>query len=126
MTIPTVITALLGLLIIVLGIVVMVRPNRVSDVAERFTTTPALKAGAILARIAMGIAFLLAAPDTRLPTFMTVLGFLSIIAGVALAIMKEAWVNGLVGWWANQAETIVRVWGVPIALFGGVIVYSAL
>ncbi len=126
MTIPTVITALLGLLIIVAGIVVIARPSRVGDIADRMLTTSAIKAGAILGRIAIGILLLLAAPDTRLPTFMTILGFLSIIGGVALAIMKEAWVNGLVGWWANQSKTILRVWGVLIALFGSVIVYAAL
>ena len=126
MTLPIVITALLGLLISIAGIVVMVRPSRVSDVADRFSSTPAIKAGAILGRIAIGILLLLAAPDTLLPTFMTILGFLSIVAGVGLAIMKEAWVNGLVGWWANQSETILRIWGVFIALFGGVIIYAAL
>ncbi|MCZ6641864.1 MAG: hypothetical protein O7F71_09840 [Gammaproteobacteria bacterium] len=126
MTIPTVIATLLGLLIGVAGIMVIARPSRVGDVAERMLTTSAIKAGAILGRIAIGILLLLAAPDTRLPTFMTILGFLSIIGGVALAVMKEAWVNTLVGWWANQSETILRVWGVLITLFGGVIVYAAL
>ena len=126
MTLPTVIMALLGLLISIAGIVVIVRPSRVSDVADRFSSTPAIKAGAILGRIAIGILLLLAAPDTRLPTFMTILGFLLIVAGVALAIMKEAWVNALVGWWADQSETILRIWGVLIALFGGVIIYAAL
>ncbi len=126
MTIPTVIATLLGLLIGVAGIMVIARPGRVGDVAERMSTTSAIKAGAILGRIAIGILLLLAAPDTRLPTFMTILGFLSIIGGVALAVMKEAWVNTLVGWWANQSETILRVWGVLITLFGGVIVYAAL
>ena len=103
MTLPTVITALLGLLISIAGIVVIVRPSRVSDVADRFSSTSAIKAGTILGRIAIGILLLLAAPDTRLPTFMTILGFLSIVAGVALAIMKEAWVN-----WTSRGGGLIN------------------
>ncbi|MCH8142038.1 MAG: disulfide bond formation protein B [Proteobacteria bacterium] len=79
-----------------------------------------------VAVIGLGIVFLLAAPDTRLPTFLTILGFLAIVGGVAVAIMKDAWVNGLVEWWARQAEIILRVWGVLIAILGGVIIYAAL
>ena len=126
MTIPTVIVALLGLLTSIAGIAVIARPDRVSDIADRALATGAFKIGAILGRIALGIVFLLAAPDTRLPTFLTVLGFLAIIGGVAVAIMKDAWVNGLVEWWARQAEIILRVWGVLIAILGGVIIYAAL
>lgn len=127
MTILTVIVALLGLLASIAGIAMIARPDRVSDIADRALTTSTFKVGAIvLGRIALGIVFLLAAPDTRLPTFLTILGFLAIVRGVALAIMKDAWVNGLVAWWARQAEIVLRVWGVLIAILGGVIIYAAL
>ena len=125
MTIPTAIVTLLGLLLGIAGIAVIARPDRISGFADRMLEANAFRAVAILGRIILGIILLLAAPDTRLPTFVTILGFLAIIGGVAVAVMKEAWINDLVGWWANQPATILRAWGAVAAILGGVIFYAA-
>jgi hypothetical protein len=90
---------------------------------ERSVMTPAgLYAIAIL-RIAIGLVFVLAAPASRAPRTLRVLGIIVILAGLATPLFGIARARAVLNWVASAGPLLMRVdAGVGMA-FGGFLVY---
>ena len=75
------------------------------------------------ARIAIGLVFVLAAPASRTPRTLRVLGLIVIIAGLATPSFGVARARTVVNWLASSGPLLMRVdAGVGMA-FGGFLVY---
>ena len=69
-------------------------------------------------RIIFGIVFLMAADQCSMPTFITVMGVVLIIAGISVPIMGRKRIESLAQWWMNQKDWVIRIWGFIAMLFG--------
>ena len=77
---------------------------------------------AALARVCLGAVFLAAAADSRAPDTMRGLGFIVLVAGLAIPFLGAARWKALIEWWADQGEDLMRV-SLAFALFGGLLLF---
>ncbi|MDH3747644.1 MAG: hypothetical protein OER97_05515 [Gammaproteobacteria bacterium] len=80
---------------------------------------------AVLVRLLLGAALIIAAPDSRFPLAFLVLGWIAIVAAVVVAIMGRKRLRLFVGWWLKQfSPAAVRVWLLFGFAFGGFLIYG--
>ena len=120
----TVIVALFGALIALLGLVGLVQPERfrsmftAMDSQTRFIIAIAL-------RLAMGGVLWWLADELRHPHVMRVLAAIAIFAAVMLLIMGRERLDRLIGWWLSRSDGLLRVSALFAAAFGVFLVYVA-
>ena len=118
-----VITAL-GALIVVLGALGLVQPDRframfsTMDSRSRFVF-------AIVIRLAIGAFLWFAADELRFPAVMRVLAVIAVMAAVGILVMGRKRLDRLVDWWLSKPDSVLRVSAVFAATFGAFLVYVA-
>ena len=75
-------------------------------------------------RLVIGITFIVAAPDTRFPTAILVLGVVALVAAGALIFVGSKRVDTLMQWWFRQSAGFTRGWSLLAVLLGVVLVYA--
>ena len=79
---------------------------------------------AILVRIALGVALLLAASASKFPVLFNWLGVLTLIAAVALPVIGRARMLSLLEWFQSRPPLVIRLWLVCGMLFGVFMLYG--
>jgi hypothetical protein len=90
---------------------------------ERSLITPAGLYAIAAVRIAIGLALALAAPASRRPRTIRVLGLIVIIAGLSTPWFGVARAQAVVDWLANTEPSFMRVDAVVGMAIGGFLVY---
>lgn len=111
-----------GTLLLVVGLYGAVLPARLMALAERFRRSGSLWL-AVLIRLGVGVAMILAAPISRLPAFLTVFGIVAILAAMAIPVMGAARVGRMIEWFVAGSTFAVRVWASVAALLGVFVVW---
>ena len=120
----TVIVAVFGALIALLGLVGLFHPDRfrsiftAMDGQTRFILAIAL-------RLAMGGVLWWLADELRHPHVMRVLAAIAIFAAVMLLIMGRERLDRLIGWWLSRSDGLLRLSALLAAAFGVFLVYVA-
>ena len=120
----TVIVAVFGALITLLGLVGLLQPERfrsmftAMDSQTRFILAIAL-------RLAMGGVLWWLADELRHPQVMRVLAAIAIFAAVMLLIMGRERLDRLIGWWLSRSDGLLRLSALFAAAFGVFLVYVA-
>jgi hypothetical protein len=113
---------MIGLLVAALGLVGALAPEVLLRLVSKIHLSPALYLAALL-RVAFGIIFIVAAPSSRLPTALRILGVIVILAGVLTpffgAQMAEVALNS-----GSKNPGMVRALAGAALAFGGFIVYA--
>ena len=118
------IIAVLGALIVLVGLIGLVQPDRfrsmfgVMDSRTRF-------AFAIITRLALGGLLWWLADELRHPHIMRVLAVIAVAAALGLLVMGRERLDRLVDWWLSRADGVLRVSALFAAAFGGFLVYVA-
>ena len=118
-----ILVSLVGLALILVGIFGILTPQRLADtvrgwpVRGRFLTVVGV-------RLVIGITFILAAPATRFPTAILVLGVAAVVAAVALMLAGSKRVDALIQWWFRQSAGFTRGWCILAVLVGVALVYA--
>jgi hypothetical protein len=115
--------ALFGLLIGALGLVGMIQPERLIRFARAWQTTGGLYVAAAL-RIILGLLLFVAAPDSRLPGILRVLGVVIFISGLATPFFGLERFHRLLEWWASRSPAFKRIWAGCAFAFGFVLLYA--
>ena len=90
---------------------------------ERSVMTPAGLYAIAALRIAIGLVFVLAAPASRAPRTLRVLGLIVIIAGLMTPWFGVARAQAVLNWWASAGPLVLRLdAGLGMAM-GGFLVY---
>ena len=111
-----VIVAALGFVVAVFGALGLVSPNRLVKLLSLLEPRTRF-AFAVLSRIASGVALLVAGGDTRFPAEVRVLGFIVLVAGIALIPLGAGLFDAIVQWWFRWPSSLVRLWSAaPITL----------
>jgi hypothetical protein len=119
----TLAVALFGLFVAVLGGVGIASPERLLALVTRVQSQPGLYFMAGL-RLFLGLALLLAAPDSRAPLYLQGLGVLSLIAGAATPFVGVARFEAILDWWRRRGPGFVRACSGCVLLFGASLVWA--
>ena len=120
----TILIAVLGVLIILLGVVGLAQPDRFRAL---FTTMDSRTRFVLAIGIRLAMAGLLwwLADDLRHPHVMRILALIALLAAIALAIMGPARLDRLIEWWLSRSDGVLRVSALLAAVFGAFLVYVA-
>ena len=75
-------------------------------------------------RVGFGAILLWAAPNSRAPLTLRVLGIFIIIAGVVTPFFGVERPRGMLEWWAAQGSLLARAWPIVAIGFGLFIAYA--
>lgn len=119
----TLVALVLSLLIVALGALGIASPSRLLGLVRRFQTPAGLYLAAGV-RVALGVALFFAAPTSRAPEFIRILGVVIIVAGLITPFIGLERVRKLVDWWSARGATFVRAWAAFACAFGLVLAYA--
>ncbi len=112
-----IVVVVFGLLLVGLGGLGAVSPARLLDSVRRIQTPAGLYLAAAV-RIVLGVALILAAPDSRAPELARVFGIFVVLAGLVAPFFGLERFRGLLDWWADRGEGFVRAWGIVAGAIG--------
>jgi hypothetical protein len=98
-------------------------PSRLLGVV-RYLQTPMGLYFAAGIRVLLGVALLFAAPTSRAPGLIYILGVFIIIIGVITPFFGLGRFRRLLDWWSAQGSAFVRGWAVLALLFGLSLAYA--
>ncbi len=79
---------------------------------------------AVLLRLCFGLALWFAAPDTKLPLLLRVLGALAIVSAAVLPLVGYERFARFIEWWTKRSELAMRAWSLLALGIGGVVLWS--
>jgi len=120
----TIIVSGLGVLIVVLGLVGLIQPDRFRGLFSVMNSRSRF-ALAIGTRLAMAGLLWWLADELRHPNVIRVLAVIALIAAIVLPIMGRARLDRLIDWWLSRSDGLLRVSALFAAGFGAFLVYVA-
>ncbi len=113
----------IGLLIAGIGVLGVVAPEALLRSVAFFQVPPAIYLAAVN-RTIIGLVLVRAAPASRAPKVLRIVGFIIVIGGL-LTPFIGIWVgNAIIDWWSAWGTAMVRAWGGGGAAFGAFIIYA--
>lgn len=113
----------IGLSVAVIGILGLAVPE-VFVAAVGFFQAPPLIYLAAVVRVLVGVVLIAAAPASRAPRVLRVLGFLIVIGGVITPFFGVHLAQLILGWWVAGGSALVRGWAGVGLMIGSFIVYA--
>jgi len=114
-----------GSIILLFGIASLIAPSIIKYWFNRMTEWRQFHLIAVL-RIVIGILFLLAANETRFPLFVTVMGVISLLSGLAIPIAGVERVKTFAKWGIERSDTVLRLWVLVASVVGFMLVWAGL
>ena len=107
---------ILSLGVAALGVLGVISPPRLLRVIRRFESRAGLYAAAAF-RVVLGGALVLAAPASRAPEVVRLLGLIIIAAGLLTPLFGVERLRRILDWWSRRGAAFMRVWaGVALAV----------
>jgi hypothetical protein len=119
----TLVALVICLLTAAFGALGIVSPSRLLGVVRSIQTPMGLYFAAGL-RVLLGVALLFAAPPSRAPGLIYIVGVFIIVIGVITPFFGLERFRRLVDWWSVQGSAFVRGWAVLALLFGLSLAYA--
>ena len=113
----------IAVLMIAMGLSGIVWPEGLLKVGHYSFTHLGLYIVAIL-RVTIGLVLFLAAPASRAPKTLRVIGVIVCIAGVATALLTIEWAQMLMDWWMTHGLGFIRVAAIVVLAIGSFIAYA--
>ncbi|MGK2924903.1 MAG: hypothetical protein ACSLE2_04725 [Lysobacterales bacterium] len=79
---------------------------------------------AVIVRVLLGVALILAAEESRFPAVFQALGWIAILATVIIAFVGRERLRRVIAWFDRFSPTLVRVWLLFGIAFGGFLIYG--
>jgi len=114
-----------ALAVLVVGAMGVASPAALLSFARRWQTSPGIWAAAGF-RIAFGVAAWSAAPASRTPVVLQVLGVVSIVSGMALPLLGLSRFAAVVSWWERRSAGCKRAWAGVACAFGVFLLWSVI
>lgn len=118
-------SGLLAVFMVLLGAWGVLAPSRITDFANRFSSKGGLWFASGI-RLVLGFALWFAAPQSRAPLLLQVLGVVAIIAAAVIPLMGVDRFKAMIGWWAELSSASQRAWSVLAVAFGAAILWALL
>ena len=114
---------LVGLLMLVLGVLGVLVPDTFLLIGRRAATPVGLYVTA-LARVGIGLVLIQAAPASRAPLGLRVLGAMTFVAGLVTPLFGVERARAYLDWWAAQGPGVLRLWALVMVAFGVFVAYA--
>ena len=119
------ISGLLAVFVLLMGVWGVLAPSRITDLVTRFGSKGGLWFAAGI-RLVLGLALWFAAPVSRAPLLLQVLGVIALVAAFVLPLMGVDRFKALINWWTKLSPTAMRFNCLFAVAFGGVILWALL
>lgn len=81
---------------------------------------------AVIVRLLLGAALIIAASGSRFPQLFEILGWIAVVAAVAIVFMGRKRLRKFVGWFDRLSPAMIRTWLLFGIAFGAFLVYGVL
>lgn len=81
---------------------------------------------AVIVRLLLGAALIIAAPASRFPQVFQFLGWFAVIAAIAIVFMGRERLRRFVGWFDRLSPALIRTWLLFGIAFGALLIYGIL
>ena len=126
-TVSQFIVLALGLFVCMFAVAGITVPLEVTQRARKLMSANWLIHVAVVARLILGCALIVVAPVARFPLIFQVLGLLSIVSALTIAVMGRERLRRFIDWFFERSSvTAVRVWMLFALAFGGFLIYGVL
>jgi membrane-bound ClpP family serine protease len=112
-----IVALVLSLFVAALGALGLLSPMRLLHIVRHFQSPVGLYAAGAL-RVILGGALFFAAPASRAPKVLRILGIIILVAGLFTPLIGVERVHRLVDWWSTQGAVFMRVWAAFALAFG--------
>jgi len=117
---------LFGAATLIAGIIIVTNPETVFGPIRRNSESLSLHILAVVVRVIIGAALIIYAPESKYPTAIFILGWVSIIAATVLGIMGRTNFKRLMSWALGLTDSLGRIAGFFAILFGGFLIYAVI
>jgi len=114
-----------SLAILAIGVLGLASPDALMAFVRRWQTPLGIWIAAAF-RVTFGVVFWLAAPSSRVPVLLKILGAVSVLSGVALPLLGLSRFEAIVSWWAGRSAVFKRMWAVVALAFGGFLLWAVI
>ena len=109
---------------IVAGITIVINPETVFGLIRRNSESLSLHILAVVIRIIIGVALIMCATESKYPTAILIIGWISIVAASVLGIMGRTNFMRLMSWALSIAPSLGRIGGFLAIFFGGFLIHA--
>ncbi len=117
---------LFGLLILLTGTIMVLKPDPLVELLRRYADDAGLHALAVLIRLILGLLLVVYADQSKYPIVFTLLGWLSLIAALVLGVMGRGRFSRLMAWSLDLVPRWGRFSGLLAVLLGGFLAYAVI
>lgn len=114
----------LGIVIVVVGIVYLLRPDVMKWLIEFFKQGKRIYLAGLI-RLALAVIFLLGARECKHFWVIFAFGILFLIGGLLIFILGPEKLRRILDWYQKQSALLLRVIAVIVLAIGAIIIYSA-
>jgi len=114
----------LGILIVLVGIVYLLKPDVMKWLMEFFKQGKRIYLAGLI-RLVLAIVFLLAARECDITWVIVAFGILLLISGILIFMLGPRRLKSILEWWQKQPTLLLRVLALIALAVGAVIIYSA-
>ena len=113
-----------GALTLLAGIVIAINPEVIFGFLRKNLDKLALHILAVVVRLVLGVLLIYQSDVSKFPFVIEIIGWLSIVAAIVLAVMGRRYFNRLMSWALSFVKTSGRVGGVLAMAFGAFLIYA--
>lgn len=117
---------LFGAATVIAGIIIVINPDTVFGLIRKHLNSLGMYVLAVAARILLGAALILCAADSKYPTPVEIIGWITLLAALVLGLMGRTRFKSLIAWALGIPNSFRRIGGVLVVLFGGFLVYAVI
>lgn len=116
---------LFGVLVVLLSLWGIYSPGKLLSLVRGVMDRSTGLYAAVVTRLVLGLALILAAEGSRFPHVFQVLGWIAIVAAIGLLVIGQERLRRFIGWFDRLSPTLIRLWLLLGIVFGGFLVYGA-
>ena len=120
----TVLIIIFGALTLLAGIVIVINPEVIFGFLRNNLNRLAVHILAVTVRLVIGVLLIYQSNISRFPLVIEVIGWLSIVAAIIMAMMGRRNFNRLMSWALSLSQPLGRVGGVLAVAFGAFLIYA--
>ncbi len=120
----TVLIIIFGALTLLTGIVIVINPEVIFGFLRNNLDKLVLHILAVVIRIVLGALLIYQSNISKFPLVIEVIGWLSIVAAIFLAVMGRRNFNRLMSWALSLSKPLGHVGGVLAVAFGAFLIYA--
>lgn len=113
-----------GVLILLSGAMILLNPDPVFGLFRRHGESSGFHVMAVVVRLILGIALVRYAAESKYPLALQILGWLSLVAAMVLAVMGRTRFKRLLTWALSFTSPLARIAGFFGMVFGGFLIYA--